>query len=77
MDCNVDPSFTNPFFSNWKEGKAIPIIDREGQQGSGTLTIPHLLENRLTDGRKVVSLTSRPPFTPQEIFWYSFLLDAE
>jgi hypothetical protein len=32
------------------------------------------LDNRLTDGAKVVSLTRRPPFTPQENSWYSFLL---
>jgi hypothetical protein len=35
------------------------------------------LDNRLTDGGKVVSLTHRPPFTPQEDSWYSFLLEAE
>jgi hypothetical protein len=32
---------------------------------------------RLTDGSKVVSLTHRPPLTPQEDSWYSFLLEAE
>jgi hypothetical protein len=32
------------------------------------------LDNRFTDGGKVVSLTCRPPFTPQEDSWYSFLL---
>jgi hypothetical protein len=35
------------------------------------------LENRLTDGNKVVSLTHPPGFTPQEDSWYSFLLEAE
>jgi hypothetical protein len=35
------------------------------------------LDNRLTDGGKVVSPTRRPPFTPQEYSWYSFLLEAE
>jgi hypothetical protein len=40
-------------------------------------TLPHFLDNRLTDGGEVVSLTSRPPFTPQEDSWYSFLLEAE
>jgi hypothetical protein len=39
--------------------------------------LPHFLENRLTDGGEVVSLTRRPPFTPQEDFWYSFLLEAQ
>jgi hypothetical protein len=34
------------------------------------------LYSRLTDGCEVVSLTRRPPFTPQEDSWYSFLLEA-
>jgi hypothetical protein len=34
-------------------------------------------DSRLTNGGKVVSLTRQPPFTPQENFWYSFLLEAE
>jgi hypothetical protein len=29
--------------------------------------VPHYLDNRLTDGCKVVSLTRRPPFTPRKI----------
>jgi hypothetical protein len=32
------------------------------------------LDNRLTDGGEVVSLTRRLPFAPQEDSWYSFLL---
>jgi hypothetical protein len=39
--------------------------------------LPHFLDNRLTDGGEVVSLTRRPPFIPQEDSWYSFLLEAE
>jgi hypothetical protein len=35
------------------------------------------LDSRLTDGGKVVSLTRRSPFNPQQDSWYSFLLDAE
>jgi hypothetical protein len=35
------------------------------------------LDNRLTDGGEVVSLTRRPPLYPQEDSWYSFLLEAE
>jgi hypothetical protein len=35
------------------------------------------LDNRLTDGGKVVSLMRRPPYNPQEYSWYSFLLEAE
>jgi hypothetical protein len=41
------------------------------------LRTPHCLDNRLTDGCKVVSSKHRPPFTPREDFWYSFLLEAE
>jgi hypothetical protein len=37
-----------------------------------TSRLPHLLDNRLTVGGKVVNLTSCPPFTPQEDSWYSF-----
>jgi hypothetical protein len=39
--------------------------------------LPHFLDSRLTDDGKVVSLRRRPPFTPQEDSWYSFLLEAE
>jgi hypothetical protein len=42
-----------------------------------TLRHPHLIDNRLTDGGEVISLTRRPPFTPQKESWYSFLLEAE
>jgi hypothetical protein len=50
--------------------KAIPVTGRERSR------LPHLLNNRLTDGGKVVSRTRRPRFTPQESSWYSFLLEA-
>jgi hypothetical protein len=39
--------------------------------------LPHFLDNRLTHGGEVVNLTRRPPFTPQEDSWYSFLLQAK
>jgi hypothetical protein len=39
--------------------------------------IPHFLDNRLTHGGEVVSLTRRPPFNPQDDSWYSFLLEAD
>jgi hypothetical protein len=42
----------------------------------GRRWLPHFLDNRLTYGCDV-SLTRRPPFTPKEDSWYSFLLEAE
>jgi hypothetical protein len=59
------------------KGKAIPVTSRGGPYVCETPRVPHLLDNRLTDGGKVVSLTRRPLFTPQEDSWYSFLLEAE
>jgi hypothetical protein len=53
------------------KGKDVPVIGLEGPQGCERLRLPHLLDNRLTDGGKFVSLT------PQESSWYSFLLEAE
>jgi hypothetical protein len=47
--------------------KAIPVTGREGIMGCETLRLPHFLDNRLTDGGEVVSLTHRPPFTPRKI----------
>jgi hypothetical protein len=35
------------------------------------LRIPHCLDNRLTDGGKVVSPTYRPHFTPQKHYYFS------
>jgi hypothetical protein len=49
-------------------GKAIPVTGRGGPYGCETSRIPHFLDNRLTDGGKVVSLRRRPPFTPLGIF---------
>jgi hypothetical protein len=53
-------------------GKAIPVTGREGPWGCERPRLPHFLDNRLTDGGKVVSC----PY-PQEASWYSFLLEAE
>jgi hypothetical protein len=47
-----------------KKSKAIPVRDREGPKGCERSRLPHLLDNRLTDGGKVVSLTRRPRVTP-------------
>jgi hypothetical protein len=57
--------------------KAIPVTGHEGPWGCETSRLPHFLDNRLTDGGEDVSLTRRPPDTPQNASWYSFLLDAE
>jgi hypothetical protein len=35
------------------------------------LTIPHCLDNRLTDGGKVVSPTHLPKITPQKHYYFS------
>jgi hypothetical protein len=47
------------------KGKAIPIPGHGGPYGCETLRVPQYLDNRLTDGGKVVSFTRRPPFTHQ------------
>jgi hypothetical protein len=56
--------------------RAITVTCLGGLQGCEMSRILHCLDNRLTDGGKVVS-----PLYPQETlyfcFWYSFLLEAE
>jgi hypothetical protein len=52
-----------------KKSKAIPVTGRGGSYGSETSRLPHYLDNRLTDGGKVVSLTRRLPYTTQEDSW--------
>jgi hypothetical protein len=59
------------------KGKAILVTGHEGPLCCETSRIPHFLDNRLTDSGKNPSLKRRPPFTPQEDSWYSFLLEAE
>jgi hypothetical protein len=49
------------------KGKTIPVTVRGGPQGCETLRFPHFLDNWLTDGCEVVSLTLRPPFNPRNI----------
>jgi hypothetical protein len=58
-----------------KKGNAVTVAALECPSGERS-RLPHL-DNRLTDGVKVVSLTRRPPFTSQEDSLYSFLLEAE
>jgi hypothetical protein len=49
------------------KGKAIPVTGCGVPQGCEMSRLPHFLDNRLTDGGKVVSLTRRPPFTSRKI----------
>jgi hypothetical protein len=51
----------------------IPVKGHGGPQGCETLSCHHFLDNQLTDGGEVVSLTRWPPFIPTKIhgtyFW--------
>jgi hypothetical protein len=60
-----------------KTHKAIPVTGRGGPNGCEMSRLPYFIDNGHRDGDDVVSLTQRPPFTPQEDSWYSFLLEAE
>jgi hypothetical protein len=51
----------------WMYSKAISVTGRAGPYGCEMSRLPHFLDNRLTDGGKVVSLTRRPPITPRKI----------
>jgi hypothetical protein len=50
-----------------KRGKTIPVTGCGGSQDCEMSRLPHFLDNRLTDGGEVVSLTRRPPFTSRKI----------
>jgi hypothetical protein len=60
-----------------KKIKAILVTGRGGPWGCETSRIPHSLDNLLTDGGEVVSLTRRLLSTPQENGWCSCLLKAQ
>jgi hypothetical protein len=60
-----------------KRRKPIPVTSHGVLQGCEASRLPHLLDNRLTDGCEADILTSRPHLYPQEGSWYSFLLEAE
>jgi hypothetical protein len=55
--------------------EAIPVTGRGGPKAYETSRLPHLVDSRLTDGGKVVSL-ARPltALYPQKDSWYSLLL---
>jgi hypothetical protein len=50
-----------------KKGKTIRVTGRRGPYGCESSGLPHFLDNRLTDGGEVVSLTRWPPFTRRNI----------
>jgi hypothetical protein len=52
-------------------GRAIHVSGRRSLYGCEMLRIPYCLDNRLTDGGKVVSLTHRSRCTPQKHFFAS------
>jgi hypothetical protein len=43
-----------------KEVKAMPVTDHRGPQGCEKSRCPHFLDNRVTDGGEVFSLTCQP-----------------
>ena len=63
--------------TGWAEkGKAVPLQDWTGPEGSKKLRFPDYV-TAAQGGGKVVSLTHRPLFTPRKYSRYSFLLEAE
>jgi hypothetical protein len=57
-------------FKSSSKNKTIPVTDLGGPYGCETSRLLHFLDNRLTDGGEVVSLTRRQFFNPQEDSWY-------
>jgi hypothetical protein len=49
------------------KGKIIPVTGRGGPYDCEMSRLPQFLDNRLTDGGELVSLTRRTPFTPMKI----------
>jgi hypothetical protein len=52
-----------------KKSEAVTLTSRGGLQGCEMLRIPHCLDNQLTDGGEIVSLTRWPPSIPQKHFF--------
>jgi hypothetical protein len=52
--------------------KTILVTGRGGPYGCETSRLSQFLDNRITDGGKVISLTRRPPFTPRKILGTHF-----
>jgi hypothetical protein len=52
-------------------------INKVKGEACETSETQHFLNSSLADGGEVNSLTHRPSFTPQNHFWYLFLLEDE
>jgi hypothetical protein len=50
---------------------------KRNKQASLRMIKVKLSLKQAVEAQRVVSLTRQPPFTSQEDFWYSFLLEAE
>jgi hypothetical protein len=53
------------------QNKAVPVTGLGSLYGCDMLRIPHCIDNRLTDGDKIVIPTHRPHFTPQKHYYFS------
>jgi hypothetical protein len=63
MNCNYVTTPLNCF--GWKKRQG--HIKYKKLKACETSRLPHFVDNRLTDGGEVVSLTRWPPFTPRKI----------
>jgi hypothetical protein len=68
-ECLIQMSFSSSqkkffLFLHRCKGKGVHVIDRGGPWVYETSRLPEFLDNWLTDGGKVVTLTHRTPFTP-------------
>jgi hypothetical protein len=52
--------------------KVIPVTGRGDPEGCETSRHPHFLDNRLTEGAEVVSLTRQPHFALRKILGIHF-----
>jgi hypothetical protein len=64
------------YIYRYGKGKAVPLQAWSGPECSRKLRFPDFMTTEQDDG-KVVSLTHRPPLTPGNNTWYSFLLEAD
>jgi hypothetical protein len=67
MDIATFINISSSHLMQLKKDKAIPVTGCEGQEGCEMTRLPHFLDNWLTNGSEVVSLTRWPPFTPRKI----------